>query len=122
MIILTAGIDLSIGAIAVLGTIMMAKNAGGSGATGALPRLAPAGLRGHRRGQRQARHCCKLPPFIVTLGTYTVVVGRDPAACRVGHLSGEPKVADRPRHDVRDRVRCGPRGRFGVLVVHPLYA
>ncbi len=72
MIILTGGIDLSIGAIAVLGTIIMAKVADASGALTALlvALIVCAALGGVNGGLVTG---LKLPPFIVTLGTYTII-------------------------------------------------
>jgi fructose transport system permease protein len=73
LIILTAGIDLSNGAIAVLGTIVMAKLAfqGGDPVGALLLGLAVATFLGLVNGLLVAR--LALPPFIVTLGALTVV-------------------------------------------------
>ncbi|SPF04013.1 ABC transporter permease [Streptomyces sp. MA5143a] len=73
LIILTAGIDLSNGAIAVLGTIVMAKLAfeGGNPGGALLLGLAVATFLGLVNGLLVAR--LGLPPFIVTLGALTVV-------------------------------------------------
>ena len=72
LIILTAGIDLSIGAIAVLGTIVMAKTAGPNGALLALLlTLIVCGALGALNGGLVT--VLRLPPFIVTLGTFTVI-------------------------------------------------
>jgi fructose transport system permease protein len=72
MIILTGGIDLSIGAIAVLGTIIMAKVADASGAlTALLIALIVCAALGGVNGTLVT--ALKLPPFIVTLGTYTII-------------------------------------------------
>lgn len=60
LIILTAGIDLSIGAVAVFGTIVMAQTAGAGGPFGAINGGLVTTLR--------------LPPFIVTLGTFTAIL------------------------------------------------
>jgi fructose transport system permease protein len=72
LIILTAGIDLSIGATAVLGTIMLAKTVGTSGPVVALAAtllicMAVGAING------ALVTVFKLPPFIVTLGTFTAV-------------------------------------------------
>src|SRR4051812_35331242 len=73
LIILTAGIDLSVGAIMVLSSIVMAKLAADSGLPG-LPALvvgfAIGTLCGLINGLLVTR--LKLPPFIVTLGTLNV--------------------------------------------------
>jgi fructose transport system permease protein len=72
MVILTGGIDLSIGAIMVLGTIVLAKTAGASGALTALVTVfAVCAAIGAVNGGLVTG--LKLPPFIVTLGTYTIV-------------------------------------------------
>jgi len=72
MIILTGGIDLSIGAIAVLGTIVMAKTADASGpVTALLVALIICALIGSVNGGLVT--ALKLPPFIVTLGTFTII-------------------------------------------------
>lgn len=72
LIILTSGIDLSVGAVAVFGTIVMAQTAGASGpfvALGAtlLVCVAFGAING---GLVTA---LRLPPFIVTLGTFTAI-------------------------------------------------
>lgn len=78
LIILTAGIDLANGAIAVLGTLVMAKLVfeGNSAAAALLLGLGVATFLGLVNGLLVAR--VGLPPFIVTLGALTVVyaVGR----------------------------------------------
>ena len=73
LIILTAGIDLSNGAIAVLGTLVMAKPVfeGGSPAAALLLGLTVATCLGLVNGLLVAR--LALPSFIVTLGALTVI-------------------------------------------------
>lgn len=72
LIILTAGIDLSIGATCVLGTIVMAKLVAGFGPVVALfGTLVVCVIVGCINGFLVAR--VALPPFIVTLGMFTVV-------------------------------------------------
>lgn len=72
IVILTAGIDLSIGAIAVLGTIIMAKNASGAGPVAALLiALVVCVILGAINGSLATY--LQLPPFIVTLGTFTAI-------------------------------------------------
>ncbi|MFF3906326.1 ABC transporter permease [Streptomyces sp. NPDC001848] len=73
LIILTAGIDLANGAIAVLGTIVMAKLVadGGNSVTALVLGLVVATLVGLVNGLLVSR--LRLPPFIVTLGALTVV-------------------------------------------------
>lgn len=72
LIILTGGIDLSIGAIAVLGTIVMARFGADHGpATGLLAALVICTLFGAINGLLIT--LLRLPPFIVTLGTFTAI-------------------------------------------------
>ncbi|MCC3271576.1 ABC transporter permease [Arthrobacter zhangbolii] len=72
LIILTAGIDLSIGAVAVLGTIVMAQAAGAGGPLVALAAtfLVCVALGAVNGGLVTV---LRLPPFIVTLGTFTAI-------------------------------------------------
>jgi fructose transport system permease protein len=73
LIILTAGIDLSVGAIMVLTSIIMAKLSADSGVPGGLALLIGFGagtLCGLLNGLLVTR--LKLPPFIVTLGTLNI--------------------------------------------------
>lgn len=73
LIILTAGIDLSIGAIAVLGTVVMAQMAGAVGPfTALLATLVVCVAFGSLNGGLVT--VLRLPPFIVTLGTFTAIV------------------------------------------------
>src|SRR5215204_4064265 len=73
LIILTAGIDLSVGAIMVLSSIVMAKLSADQGVPGLLALLIGFGVGtacGLVNGALVTR--LKLPPFIVTLGTLNV--------------------------------------------------
>ena len=73
LIILTAGIDLSVGAIMVLSSIVMAKLSADQGVPGVLALLIGFGigtLCGLINGLLVTR--LRLPPFIVTLGTLNV--------------------------------------------------
>lgn len=73
LIILTAGIDLSVGAIAVLSSIVMAKLASESGVPGPFALLIGFGLGlllGCLNGVLVT--ALRLPPFIVTLGTLNI--------------------------------------------------
>jgi fructose transport system permease protein len=73
LVILTAGIDLSVGAIMVLSSIVMAKLSAESGVPGLLALLIGFGVGtvcGLINGLLVSR--VKLPPFIVTLGTFQV--------------------------------------------------
>ena len=69
LVVLTGGIDLGNGAIAVLGTLVMAR--AGHPALGILGGLLLCTALGATNGVLVAR--LRLPPFIVTLGTLTVV-------------------------------------------------
>jgi fructose transport system permease protein len=72
LVILTAGIDLSIGAVAVLGTIVLARVGGTEGAAvGLLVTVVVLALIGLLNGVLVAG--LHLPPFIVTLGMFTAV-------------------------------------------------
>lgn len=73
LIILTAGIDLSVGALAILSSLVMAKTAIESGAPGPLAlavALGAALAAGCLNGFLVTR--LKLPPFIATLGTFGI--------------------------------------------------
>ncbi|MEP6800204.1 MAG: ABC transporter permease [Lapillicoccus sp.] len=73
LIILTAGIDLSVGAIAILSTMIMASLAANNGVPGVLALLigiAFGFLAGYLNGLLVTR--INLPPFIVTLGTLSI--------------------------------------------------
>lgn len=73
LVILTAGIDLSVGAIAVFASILMATlatRAGLPGTTALVLGLALGMLMGLVNGALVTR--LKLPPFIVTLGTLSI--------------------------------------------------
>lgn len=75
LIILTAGIDLSCGAIMVFCSMVMAKTAFDSGIPGWLAillGLVVGGLAGAVNGVLVTK--VRLPPFIVTLGTYNIFV------------------------------------------------
>jgi fructose transport system permease protein len=75
LIILTAGIDLSVGAIMVLSSIVMAKLSADQGLPGVLALLAGFGVGtacGLLNGLLVTR--LRLPPFIVTLGTLNVFI------------------------------------------------
>src|SRR3954462_13861892 len=73
LIILTAGIDLSVGAIMVLSSIVMAKLSADQGVPGLLALLIGFGVGticGFINGALVTR--LRLPPFIVTLGTLNI--------------------------------------------------
>jgi fructose transport system permease protein len=73
LVILTAGIDLSVGAIAILSSLLMANLAAKNGVPGPLALLigvAAGLLAGAINGALVTR--LRLPPFIVTLGTLSI--------------------------------------------------
>src|SRR3954453_16880817 len=73
LVILTAGIDLSVGAIMVLSSILMAKPSANAGVPGLLALLLGFAIGtacGFLNGALIPR--LKLPPFIVTLGTLNI--------------------------------------------------
>lgn len=73
LVILTAGIDLSVGAVAVLASMVMAKTAAEQGVPGPLALLlglAMGAAAGALNGVLITK--LKLPPFIVTLGTLSI--------------------------------------------------
>jgi fructose transport system permease protein len=73
LVILTAGIDLSVGAVMVLSSIMMAKLSADAGVPGLLALLIGFGVGtacGLLNGSLVTR--LRLPPFIVTLGTLNI--------------------------------------------------
>ena len=72
LIILTSGIDLSIGSVAVLGTIVMAQTFDANGPVVALlATFAVCVVLGALNGGLVT--VLRLPPFIVTLGTFTAI-------------------------------------------------
>jgi fructose transport system permease protein len=73
LIVLTAGIDLSVGAITVLASVVMGKLAADSGVPAGLALLlglATGGACGTLNGVLVAR--LRIPPFIATLGTFSI--------------------------------------------------
>jgi len=73
LVILTAGIDLSVGAIAILSAMIMASLAANNGVNGVLALIIGIGfglLAGYINGLLVTR--INLPPFIVTLGTLSI--------------------------------------------------
>ena len=90
LIILTAGIDLSVGAIAILGMLVSAKLSADSGLPGPLAvvvGIAVGTAAGAVNGLLVTR--LKLPPFIVTLGTLSVFT-----AMALLYSSGQSVQAD----------------------------
>lgn len=117
LIILTGGIDLSIGAVAVLGTIVMAKSSGASGAYVALiATFAVCVALGTINGGLVT--VLRLPPFIVTLGTFTVIQ----AAARLLAGSQTFQVPEGPLTFLGTFFQIGPFSTtFGVVAMLLLY-
>ena len=118
IIILTAGIDLSIGAVAVLGTIILAKVAQTSGPVPAL--LLAVGvlaLAGLVNGVLVAG--LRLPPFIVTLGTFTALFAATQLYAGSTTYPVEPGVLTW----LGTRIQLGTFTiSYGVVVMLALYA
>lgn len=117
LIILTAGIDLAVGAICILSMLLMANLSANHGVPGALALLigiAFGGLCGVLNGVLVTR--LKLPPFIVTLGTVSIFTA-------IGLLySGGASVGRNQLPDILNlmgtRVRLGPFNlTYGVIFV-----
>lgn len=117
LIILTAGIDLSIGAVAVLGTIVMAQTAGASGPSVALiSTLAVCVVLGALNGGLVT--VLRLPPFIVTLGTFTAIQ----AATRLLAGSQTYQVPEGPLTFLGNSFRIGSfTTTFGVVAMLLVY-
>jgi len=118
LIILTSGIDLSIGAVAVLGTIVMAQTAGANGPFVAL--FATFGVcvvLGALNGGLVT--VLRLPPFIVTLGTFTAIQ----AATRLLAGSQTYQVAEGPLTLLGTSFRVGAFSTtYGVVAMLLVYA
>ncbi|WP_369371753.1 ABC transporter permease [Promicromonospora sp. Populi] len=118
LIILTSGIDLSIGAVTVLGTIVMAQTAGTNGAVAALlTTFAVCTLLGALNGGLVT--VLRLPPFIVTLGTFTAIQ----AAARLLAGSQTYQVPEGPLTFLGFFLNVGPFSTsLGVVAMLLLYA
>jgi fructose transport system permease protein len=123
LIILTAGIDLSVGAITVLAMMVMATLAADNGMPGFLALLIGIALgvgAGFLNGLFVTR--LNLPPFIVTLGTLSIFT-----AIALLYSGGSSIQQDRlPRLLNFLGEGFGPRGGFrltwGVIVIILMYA
>jgi fructose transport system permease protein len=118
LIILTSGIDLSIGAVAVLGTIVMAKTYGADGVFAALVlTFAVCVVLGALNGSLVT--ALRLPPFIVTLGTFTAIQ----AAARLLAGSQTFQVPEGPLTFLGTFFRIGTFSTtYGVVTMLLLYA
>lgn len=118
LIILTSGIDLSIGAVTVLGTIVMAKSAGSSGPVAALLlTFVVCTALGALNGGLVT--VLRLPPFIVTLGTFTAIQ----AAARLLAGSQTYQVETGPLTFLGTFFKIGGFSTtFGVVAMLLLYA
>ena len=117
LIILTSGIDLSIGAVAVFGTIVMAQSAGANGPVMALgSTLLVCVVFGAINGGLVT--ALRLPPFIVTLGTFTAIQ----AATRLLAGSETYRVQPGPLTFLGTSFRVGSFSTtFGVVVMLLVY-
>jgi len=130
LIILTAGIDLSIGAIMVFGQMMMANLAVSEGASNVaglglpspiaiLAGVLIAVLAGAVNGLLIVR--LKLPPFIVTLGTLSVFTALTLILFKARTIQG-PEMPD-PMTAMGTSFKLGSfRVMTGVLIMLALYA
>lgn len=118
LIILTAGIDLSVGSIAVMGTIVMAQTAGPHGPIVALvATLLFCAVAGTVNGLLVT--VLRLPPFIVTLGIFTVIQ----AATRLAAGSQTFQVDTGVLTALGNQVTlAGFVTTYGVLVMFAVYA
>ncbi len=117
LVILTAGIDLAVGAISILSMLLMANLAANSGVPGFLAILIGIAFGtacGFLNGLLVTR--LRLPPFIVTLGTLSIFTA-------IGLLySGGASIGKAKMPDILNlmgtRIALGPfRITLGVLVV-----
>jgi fructose transport system permease protein len=117
LIILTSGIDLSIGAVAVFGTIVMAQSAGANGpATALISTLLVCVVFGALNGGLVTS--LRLPPFIVTLGTFTAIQ----AATRLLAGSETYRVEPGPLTFLGTSFRIGSFSTtFGVVAMLLVY-
>jgi fructose transport system permease protein len=117
LIILTSGIDLSIGAVAVFGTIVMAQSAGAGGPVVALgSTLLVCMVFGAINGGLVTT--LRLPPFIVTLGTFTAIQ----AATRLLAGSETYRVEKGPLTFLGTSFRIGSFSTtFGVVAMLVVY-
>jgi fructose transport system permease protein len=117
LIILTSGIDLSIGAVAVFGTIVMAQSAGANGPVVALgSTLLVCVAFGAINGGLVTT--LRLPPFIVTLGTFTAIQ----AATRLLAGSETYRVEEGPLTFLGTSFRIGSFSTtFGVVAMLLVY-
>lgn len=117
LIILTSGIDLSIGAVAVFGTIVMAQSAGAGGPVVALgSTLLVCVVFGAVNGGLVT--VLRLPPFIVTLGTFTAIQ----AATRLLAGSETYRVQPGPLTFLGTSFRIGSFSTtFGVVAMLLVY-
>jgi fructose transport system permease protein len=122
LVILTAGIDLSAGAIAVFSSILMAKLATDAGLPGLLALLLGFVL-GTAMGLANGLlvTLLKLPPFIVTLGTLSIYFSLNSVISKSETIRG----ADMPGPAALDRrTRSGRRFNltYGSIIMLLLFA
>jgi fructose transport system permease protein len=122
LIILTAGIDLSVGAIAVFSSILMAKMATSLGVPGGLALLIGFVLgtaMGAINGLLVTR--LKLPPFIVTLGTLSIFFSLNAVVSKSETIRGSdmPALMTWTGNDVNVG---GFRITYGSIIMLALFA
>ena len=118
LVILTSGIDLSIGAVTVLGTLLMGKLAAqGQVGLAFIAAMLACTAAGALNGVLVTR--LSLPPFIVTLGTYTMI-----AAASVLYAGSQTFPVSRSLLTVLGgQVRVGNVSfTWGILVMLACYA
>ena len=116
LIILTAGIDLSVGAVMIFSSMVIAQTASTNGLPGPLALILGliVGLAaGALNGFLVTR--LRLPPFIVTLGTLNIFIAltllySNGATVRGAEMPGHPD-GDGPAHRHRRRAHHGRRAR-----------
>jgi fructose transport system permease protein len=122
LIVLTAGVDLSVGAIMVLASMVMAQTASRNGAPAELALLLGLGvglLAGGLNGLLVTR--LKLPPFIVTLGTLNILLAVTLLYSNSASILG-PELPSLITATGASFTLLGGRITYGVVVMLALYA
>jgi fructose transport system permease protein len=118
LVILTAGIDLSVGAIMVLSSVVMGQFTFRYGLPPSLAILCGFGRRAMRLGQRRAGRAMKLPPFIVTLGTWQIILAANflysaNETIRSQDIEARRRSCSSSATDIRSAARCSPTASIG---------
>ncbi|MGO4872325.1 MAG: ABC transporter permease [Roseiarcus sp.] len=119
IIILTAGIDLAVGGIAVMGTIIAGSlvNDGYQGLSALLITFAITTAVGTAAGLLVSR--MRLPPFIVTLGLLGIVTAATRLISRGGAFPVDNELMSWTGNSIRF---AGASTTYGVLLMFALYA